>query len=211
MEGEESIKDGMLNIIAGAKESIYFENQYFFDGDIVAAIRTAAKRGVRIVGLLCRKPDDGQAVGVLESFLDSDSEARLQWASLNPVIRQYIQIYSLITTEVPSKDIYVHAKLMIVDDQYVLLGSANIAFTSLEFHSEMCILVEDTAKATDLRRSLFAEHLCLDESAIPTTFLDGARLWTTHGLANKARRDAGQAPQSRVIPQSPLSPLEGTA
>jgi phosphatidylserine/phosphatidylglycerophosphate/cardiolipin synthase-like enzyme len=206
--GDESIKEAMLNLIGGATESIYFENQYFFDGDIVAAIRTAAKRGVPVVGLLCRRPDAGQAVGVLEDFLDAESEARLQWTSLNPVIRNYIQIYSPVTTGLPTKDIYVHAKLMIVDDRYVLLGSANIAFPSLEFHSEMCTLVEDAARAGALRRTLFAEHLCLEEDAIPAKFVDAALLWHRQGLENKALVEANQASRSRVLPQSPLSPLD---
>lgn len=207
--GEESIKEAMLNLLSSATDSVYFENQYFFDGDIVAAIRSAAKRGVRIVGLLSRRPDAGEAVGVLEGFLDADSEARLQWTSLNPVIRNYIQIYAPVTTDLPTKDIYVHAKLMIVDDRYVLLGSANIAFTSLEFHSEMCALVDDPTKALALRQSLFAEHLCLDAHAIPVTFSEAALVWTKHGLENKALIEANKAPRSRVIPQSPLSPLDG--
>ncbi len=206
--GEESIKEAMLNLVSGAQASLYFENQYFFDDDVVAAIRAAGERGVRIVGLLCRKPDAGQAVGVLETFLDARSEDRLQWTRFNPTLRESIQLYTPMTTDLPTKDIYVHAKVMIVDDRYVLLGSANIAFTSLDFHSEMCALVDDASKAKALRLSLFAEHLCLATTAVPPDFREGADLWASQGEENARVLDGGQPPKSRVVPLSD-APADG--
>lgn len=96
---------------------------------------------------------------------------------------QYISFYGLrrhdemlgkLTTEL----IYVHAKLMIVDDRSVIIGSANINDRSMlgSRDSELAILVEDTnfvpgvmdskpyqagAFASSLRKSLFREHLGL--------------------------------------------------
>ena len=203
--GEESVKEAMLALIASATQSIYFENQYFFDGDVVEAIRAAANRGVRVVGLLCRSPDAGTTVGVLEDFLDAGSESRLRWAVLDPAMQKCVQLYSPVTTDLPTKDIYVHAKLMIADDRYALLGSANIAFTSLEFHSEMCALVDDAGKVLALRRSLFAEHLCVPEDEVPPGFADGAGMWAAHAVGNLARLKGRAAPNSRVIPLSPVS------
>jgi phosphatidylserine/phosphatidylglycerophosphate/cardiolipin synthase-like enzyme len=168
----------------------------------------AGNRGVRVVGLLCRRPDAGQTVGVLEDFIESPNEARLQWAAFDPALRKYIQLFSPITSDLPTKDIYVHAKLMMVDDTLVLLGSANIAFTSLEFHSEICALVEDRSRAKALRRSLFAEHLCLSEEQVPALFSEGADLWSSHAAVNVTLLQARQAPLSRVIPLSPLSHFE---
>jgi phosphatidylserine/phosphatidylglycerophosphate/cardiolipin synthase-like enzyme len=201
--GERSIKEAMLNLLRGADRSVYFENQYFFDDDVVAATRAAGERGVRIVGLLCAHPDAGQTVGVLESFLDDRSESVLQWTKFNPALAERVQLYSPVTEGVvDARDIYVHSKTMIVDDRYVLTGSANIAFTSMDFHSEMCVLVEDAGEALDLRRRLWAEHLCITPSAIPGDFEAGANLWIEHADRNAAVRGK-QALASRVVPLHP--------
>ncbi|KAK2179081.1 hypothetical protein NP493_515g01012 [Ridgeia piscesae] len=96
---------------------------------------------------------------------------------------EYISFYGLrthselggnLTTEL----IYVHSKLMIVDDTKVIIGSANINDRSLigKRDSELAIVVEDTKMvrscmngqscmvgqyASSLRKSLFREHLGL--------------------------------------------------
>ena len=76
--------------------------------------------------------------------------------------------------------IYVHSKLMIVDDKYVIMGSANINDRSMrgKRDSEIACLTEDTSLieskmggesykaakfAHDLRSRLFMEHLGSDE------------------------------------------------
>ena len=76
--------------------------------------------------------------------------------------------------------VYVHSKLMIVDDDTVIIGSANINDRSLTGtrDSEMAVLVQDTDKfpvkfngkehmagrfAASLRRTVFREHLGIGE------------------------------------------------
>jgi phosphatidylserine/phosphatidylglycerophosphate/cardiolipin synthase-like enzyme len=201
--GEESIKQVMLNAIHTARESVYFENQYFFDADIVAALRQAAVRGVRIVGLLARAPDAGGFLGHVEHMLELPGLRTFQWTIDDPHIRQVVQIYSPYTEgPAPNKDIYVHAKDMIVDDRYIIVGSANISFTSLEFHSEMAVLVDDALGAPLLRRRLFAEHLCLAMDQVPVAFAPGAELWRQHGSQNQKALAAQQPLPSRVVPMS---------
>lgn len=203
--GETSVREAMLNLISGARESIYFENQYFFDERVTAAIRGAAERGVRVVGLVTRKPDAGQAAGVLESFLEDSNTSAFQWVSFNPAIHRQVQLYTPYTDQQPVKDIYIHSKTMVVDDRFVLIGSANIAFTSLDFHSEMCVLVDDAPGAVGLRRRLWAEHLCCSPDALPHDFEGGANLWLADGWHNKNAVDDGDAPKSRVVPLTPPS------
>ncbi|HTP28250.1 MAG TPA: phosphatidylserine/phosphatidylglycerophosphate/cardiolipin synthase family protein [Anaeromyxobacteraceae bacterium] len=204
-KGERSVKEAMLNIIDGARQAIYFENQYFFDDDVTAAIRRAAERGVRVVGLLTRRPDAGQPLGVIEKFLEDKEASTFQWAFFNEALQRHIQLYTPFTDHAPVKDIYIHSKTMIVDDRYVLLGSANISFTSLDFHSEMCALADDPRGAQALRRRLWCEHLCCTDASLPVSFAEGADRWQNDGRRNQQDIDLGHPPRSRVAPLRPPS------
>jgi len=97
----------------------------------------------------------------------------------------YISFYSLrnygvLGGRVVVEQIYVHAKLLIVDDRIAIIGSANINDRSLlgDRDSEIAVLVEDDELtpskmagrpymagkfALSLRLSLWREHLGLDE------------------------------------------------
>ena len=200
--GEQSIREAILNLLATAERSVYFENQYFFDGAVIAALRAAATRGVRVVGLITRRPDSADKLGPAEEFLDQNYLARFQWSWIDPIIAQRTQIYwPFVVGSTAYKDVYVHAKAMIVDDRFVLLGSANISFTSLDYHSEMSILVDDADRAKSFRLRLWGEHLCLSPAGLPEAFEAGADLWIAHGQENLARMGK-PPPLSRVLPVS---------
>lgn len=64
-------------------------------------------------------------------------------------LRDYAELHDTVVTE----QIYVHSKLMITDDCYVLVGSANISDRSLQGDrgSELAVLISDiTHSYTDL-------------------------------------------------------------
>lgn len=81
-----------------------------------------------------------------------------------------------------TEQVYVHSKLMIVDDRYVIIGSANINDRSMlgDRDTEIAVLIEDPVDvissrmhdspflvsrfAHQLRVALWCEHLGLDES-----------------------------------------------
>ncbi|CAD8140682.1 unnamed protein product [Paramecium pentaurelia] len=99
-----------------------------------------------------------------------------------PNISQYLTISGLRNHGVNSKGqpkteiVYVHTKLMIVDDSKVLCGSANINDRSLKGSrdSEIAILIEDSIKigegrrfAYDLRRDLYNEHFHITDYRKP--------------------------------------------
>ena len=65
--------------------------------------------------------------------------------------------------------IYVHAKIGIVDDTWLTLGSANLNEHSLFNDTEMNIVTHDPELATQTRRRLWAEHLELPLDHYPPT------------------------------------------
>jgi phosphatidylserine/phosphatidylglycerophosphate/cardiolipin synthase-like enzyme len=55
--------------------------------------------------------------------------------------------------------VYVHAKIAIVDDRWLTIGSANLNEHSLFNDTEMNLVCHDERLARDLRLRLWAEHL----------------------------------------------------
>lgn len=74
-----------------------------------------------------------------------------------------------------------------------------MSFTSLDFHSETCILVDDPTGALALRRRLWSEHLCRAWSPVLEDFEFGANEWVNEAARNQAAIAKGDPPQSRVV------------
>lgn len=197
-ESELSILEAMLGLVDGAHGNIYFENQYFFHSAVTQALFAAVQRGVVVVGLLSRRPDAGTTTGWAADVLGERSSSAL--STLQHQEGTNLGIYCPFTRgSAGLKDIYVHSKTMIVDDRYVLVGSANISSTSLEHHSELCVLVQDEQRATALRLQLWAEHLRLAPRDLPADFAAGAALWSAHARDNLTRAKARQQLRSHVL------------
>ena len=96
---------------------------------------------------------------------------------------------------------YVHAKVCVIDDRYLIVGSANLNAHSLFNDTEMCVVTDDAALARDTRVRLWAEHLQMDESEVrgadPTVLVDDH--W--HPIADEQleRRRRGQPATHRLL------------
>jgi phosphatidylserine/phosphatidylglycerophosphate/cardiolipin synthase-like enzyme len=62
------------------------------------------------------------------------------------------------------KQIYVHSKLMIVDDVFLILGSANINYRSMitSRDSEVCLSIFNAQKVKNFRKRIFQTHFGQD-------------------------------------------------
>jgi phosphatidylserine/phosphatidylglycerophosphate/cardiolipin synthase-like enzyme len=171
-----------LDMIAAAQEFIYIENQYFTSAKIAAAIATrmAEENPPEIVCVMPRTAD-----GWLEQ--KAMDAARVQLARQIGKVdkRNRFRIYVPVTKG--GADIYVHAKLMIVDDRILRIGSANLNNRSLGLDSE-CDVVLDTgvsgnevavAAIAELRTRLLAEHLDLTPQEVAAQFADTQSLIDT--------------------------------
>ena len=151
-----------LDLIAAAKRFIYFENQYFTSAKIAAAIaeRMAERDGPEIVlvmprtaeGWLEQQAMDAARLKLIQAIGKSDKDNRF---------RVYVP------TTAGGDDIYVHAKVTIVDDRLLRVGSSNLNNRSQHLDSECDVTLDcallanrDAGKAiTDLRYRLLSEHL----------------------------------------------------
>ena len=96
--------------------------------------------------------------------------------------------------------IYVHAKVAIVDDAWLTVGSANLNEHSLFNDTEMNIVSHDTELARDTRLRLWSEHLELPINAVsgdPTTVID--QHWKPIAHEQLERRSRNEALTHRLI------------
>lgn len=169
-----------LDMIASAKKFIYAENQYFTAPEIAAAIarRMQEENPPEIVIVMPYEAD-----GWIEQKAMDGARLRLCQAIGKVDTNDHFRIFYPVTQA--GNPIYVHAKLMIVDDQILRIGSSNMNNRSLGLDSECDVLLESDADSPDartiaaLRTRLMAEHLNVDEEQIATKFEECGSLLET--------------------------------
>ncbi len=163
-EGLTEIEQLYQRQIAAAKHCIYAESQYFASRRIAEAIaaRLAEPDGPDIVII---NPE--QADGWLEQQAMDTARARLFETLKSRDPHGRFRIYHPFTARGVS--IYVHAKILIVDDRLIRVGSSNMNNRSLRLDTE-CDVTIDTALPANagheemirtIRDELVAEHLDL--------------------------------------------------
>lgn len=119
-----------------------------------------------------------------------------------------IHICTLVAPDSPPNDwmdVYVHSKLMIVDDVFTTIGSANINTRSMQVDTELNICVEDPSVTKPLREHLFGIH-----TGKTTTELDikeTYRKWQDIMDNNKSNRAQGTQDTPAAEPNSPVASL----
>jgi phosphatidylserine/phosphatidylglycerophosphate/cardiolipin synthase-like enzyme len=98
--------------------------------------------------------------------------------------------------------VYVHAKIGLIDDRWLTLGSANLNEHSLFNDTEMNVVSADERLATGLRKRLWSEHLrcSVDELDAPVHELVDTR-WRPRAeeeLERIRRREPPQHGLSRL-------------
>ena len=158
-----------LNQIGAAKRFIYAESQYFASRSIAEAIiaRLQEDNPPEIVIV-----HPSHADGWLEQQAMDHARAELVRAIQEADAKGRFTIWSPLTGATP---IYVHAKIMVVDDEVLRIGSANLNNRSMGLDSECDVFIDATRPGNEharegiaaLRHSLLAEHCGLDPEEVP--------------------------------------------
>lgn len=158
-----------LDHIAAAKRFIYAESQYFASRRIAEAIalRLEEADGPEVVLI---NPETAE--GWLEPIAMDSARARL-YARLKARDRHdRLRLYHPFTAG--GEAIYVHAKVMIVDDVTLRIGSANLNNRSMRLDTECDVVVTTSGSRSEaveiairgVRIRLLAELLGLPETAV---------------------------------------------
>lgn len=151
-----------LECIGRAEHTLYIENQYFTAQRIAQAIRERLAQPDCPEIVMVVPP---HATGWLEQTT-MGSRQRMVLAHLRDADRRgRFRVYTPVVGEAGEVGVKVHAKLMVVDDRLVVIGSANLNNRSMGLDTELSLAVEAgeeemVAEAiTRLRDRLLAEHL----------------------------------------------------
>jgi phosphatidylserine/phosphatidylglycerophosphate/cardiolipin synthase-like enzyme/membrane protein DedA with SNARE-associated domain len=157
-----------LDTIAGARRTIYIENQYLTATTVRDALarRLREEEGPEVIIVGPR-----QASGWLESstmdVLRGRLLDRLRAADRHGRLGVYYP-----RLEPSGEAVYVHAKVMVADDEIARVGSANLANRSMGLDSECDLAIEAAgrpdvrAAIRGLRERLLAEHLGVDAASV---------------------------------------------
>ncbi|MFJ7213281.1 phosphatidylserine/phosphatidylglycerophosphate/cardiolipin synthase family protein [Amycolatopsis sp. NPDC098790] len=194
-KGEFTILDGYLRALRSARRLVYLENQFLWSPEIAEVLldklRNPPDDRFRVVLLLPRKPSNGSDTtrGQLGRLLDADDGNG-----------------RLLATTISAHDgesaapVYVHAKLGIVDDEWLTVGSANLNEHSLFNDTEVNIATDDAELARSTRLRLWAEHLGREISEVdgdPADVVD--HLWRPLAEEQAERERRGEHRTHRLV------------
>ncbi|HET7724310.1 MAG TPA: phospholipase D-like domain-containing protein [Propionibacteriaceae bacterium] len=188
--GEFSILAAYRRALAAAQHLVYLENQFLWAPEIVDILEDKLvhppSADFRMILLLPRRPATGRdtTLGQLSRLVQADVDRRLLAATLQSLADE-------------SPGTYVHAKVGIVDDHWLTIGSANLNAHSLFNDTEANIIVTEPQLVRETRLRLWREHLGMDDvEGDPTRLFDDA--WVRIADEQLARRRDGKPPTHRV-------------
>src|SRR3954453_14720635 len=153
-DGEFRILEAYVRALRSAQELIYIENQFLWSTEIVTILekklREPPSPDFRIVLLLPARPNNGADTtrGQLGRLIEADEgRGGLLATTIHAGVEQR------------TDPVYVHAKVAIVDDRWLTVGSANLNEHSLFNDTEMNVITCNPPLARQTRLELWAEHL----------------------------------------------------
>jgi phospholipase D1/2 len=185
-----------LDAIRAARRWIYIENQYLTAASVGDALadRLREPKGPEIVVVQPR-----ECSGWLEELTMGVLRARLLRRLRHNDHQRHLRV--LHPVDADGGPINVHAKVMVIDDALMLIGSANLNNRSMGLDSECGLVIEaaDTpaieAAIAAFRNGLVAEHLAVSAEDVAHTLAD------TGSLAETIHKLGGDQPR--------LLPLDG--
>ena len=192
--GDFRILESYLRALRAAQRFIYLENQFLWSPEILAVLREKLLEpptpDFRLVLLLPAKPDSGgdDTRGQLGTLVQADGDGgRLLACTLYAISGE--------------KDwpVYLHAKVGIVDDAWMTIGSANLNEHSLFNDTEMNMVTHDRGLAHQTRLRLWAGHLQRPVSEVAGDPVDVVeRLWKPIAQEQAERRERGERATHRL-------------
>ncbi len=211
--GEFGILEAYTRALRSARSLVYLESQFLWSPELVeilaGKLRDPPSDDFRLVVLLPARPNNGadSTRGQLGVLAEADRGRR-----------RFLAATLSARSGGLAGPLYVHAKVGVVDDAWLTIGSANLNDHSLFNDTEANVVACDPGLAREVRLRLWSEHL---ECPVDAVSGDAARvvdeLWRPIASEQLARRRRGDAPTHRLLElpgvsrrsKALLGPLDG--
>ena len=202
-DGVREVEALALAAIRSARTSIYLESQYFASAKLCGAL---AER--------LREPDGPEVIVInplsTRGWLEQETMGTARDLCLQDIDQadRHRRFRILHPVTAAGEPIYVHAKILVVDDRLLRVGSSNVNNRSMGFDTECDLAVEASRPAdrTAIRRmrdGLLAEHLGVPVAAVERAVAEHGSL---RAAIDALRRRSGRS--LRPIPVRPNEPWE---
>jgi phosphatidylserine/phosphatidylglycerophosphate/cardiolipin synthase-like enzyme len=196
--------------LAAARRSVYIEAQYHAAPAIADRLALLLERadGPEIVIVVWRR-----ASGWIERFAMASNRDRLLRRLAAADRHGRLRAYWLGEPQEPQREINLHAKLLIVDDRFMRLGSSNLNYRSLGLDTECDLAIEASDEPTrraiaSLRDQLLAEHLRQPPDEVAAAIAELGLI----GAIERLNPGAGRLRAYQIDPDAGSStPFPGTA
>jgi phosphatidylserine/phosphatidylglycerophosphate/cardiolipin synthase-like enzyme len=194
--GQFRILEAYVRALTSADRLIYLESQFLWSPELVdvldAKLRRPPSDDFRLVVVLPSHPDSGgdESRGQVGQLIQADAGAGRFLAC------------TLYSREGGRRTpIYVHAKIGIVDDRWLTLGSANLNEHSLFNDTEVNVVTCDAALARATRERLWAEHLELPVESVAVRDVRELvdEVWRPIAEEQRGRRDRNEPLTHRLV------------
>jgi phosphatidylserine/phosphatidylglycerophosphate/cardiolipin synthase-like enzyme len=193
--GDFRIVEAYTRALRSARELVYLESQFLWSPQVVEILanklREPPSENFRVVVLLPAKPNNGADTtrGQLGVLVSADNGAgRFLGTTISALSGRL------------AGPLYVHAKIGIVDDVWLTVGSANLNEHSFLNDTEMNVVTCDPRVVRETRLRLWAEHLerSVEEvSGEPARVIDG--MWRPIAGEQLERRRRGEPQTHRLL------------
>jgi len=177
-----------LDCFARARKLIYIESQYF-----------ASKQVADVLAKRLQEPDGPEIVLITTLNSHGYLERKVLGENRDRMIRKLRQadrfgrfraLYPIVPADGSEKrheEVLVHAKLIMIDDRFIRVGSSNLNHRSIGLDTELDVAIEtrddgERQALTNMRNCLLAEHLGLDSAAVAAAYQSANSL--VHALDN---------------------------
>ncbi len=193
-QGDFRIVEAYTRALRSARKLVYLESQFLWSTQIVEILsnklREPPSDDFRVVVLLPAKPNNGADTtrGQLGVLAQADNGAG-----------RFLATTITARSGELTGPLYVHAKIGIIDDRWLTIGSANLNEHSFFNDTEMNIVTCDPVLAQETRLRLWAEHLECSVAEVagePARVID--ELWRPIAAEQLERRARGQARTHRL-------------
>jgi len=193
--GDFRILEAYTRALRSARELVYLESQFLWSAQVVEILvnklREPPSDDFRVVVLLPAKPNNGADTtrGQLGVLADADNGAG-----------RFLATTIVARSGGLTGPLYVHAKIGIVDDAWLTIGSANLNEHSFFNDTEVNVVTCDRAVARETRLRLWSEHLersAEEVSGEPVRVVD--EMWRPIAGEQLERRERGEPLTHRLL------------